>query len=331
MLKLIVLAIATLQLSEAFNVDGWVKRHCVTNKKVDYPIENSANFYCENVSFTKQELDDIQRGGFLISSNKRIIFEGGDIGTLNKQLLMKFPRCEELILHDVKVKLDASTDRTNHPLSSIVVNGCTVSGNKDSILFKLLPNLKKLTLFNNLFDHKILDKDLLGENSKIIELSISHNNFEKVSDDAFSGLKNMETLSIGAGMEQLQPQLLAANKKLITLSLSGNKFHQIPCDGIPQGIEILDLSDNQIKQPSYEKCDMLKSVRNLDLSNNGIEYLNADAFDPLEFVEEINLSGNKLNFFTKAHVQNLKYLKKINLSGNRIRSTDIKGKVVVVL
>lgn len=331
MWKLLVLSIATLNFSDCFDVDGWVKRHCVTNKKIDYPIESDSNFYCENVSFTKQELDDIQRGGFLISTNKRVIFKGGDIGTLNKQMLMKFPRCEELILHDVKVKLDASTDRINHPLTSLVFNGCTVNGNKDSKLFKLLLNLKKLTLFNNIFDYKVLDKNLFGENSKLRELSINHNNFEKVNDDALSGFENVEILSFGAGLEILPPQLLAGNKKIISLSLSNNKFHQIPCEGIPQGIEIISLSDNQIKQPNFEKCEFLKSIRKLDLSNNGIEYLSADVFDPLEYVEELNLSGNKLNFFTKAHVQNLKYLKKINLSGNRIRVTDIKGKVIVEL
>lgn len=331
MLSLIVLAAIIINISECFDVDGWVKKHCVTNKNIDYPINSTSNFYCENVSFTSQELDDIQRGGFLISTNKQIIFEGGDIGILNRKMIMKFPRCEELVLYNVKVKLDVSADRINHPLSSLIINGCIVTGNKDTKLLKLLPNLKQLSLFNNLFDYMVLDKNLIGENSKIIELSVNQNNFQSINDDALAGLKVLENLSLGVGLEKMPVQLLERNKKIVSLSLSYNKFLQIPCESIPQGIESLDLSNNQIKQPNLEKCEFVKSIKLFDLSNNGIEYLSAGMFDPLEYVEELNLFGNKLSFFTKAHVQNLKYLEKIDLSGNRIRDTDIKGKVVVLL
>lgn len=320
-----------LQISSSFNVDSWVKRYCVTNKNVEFPIKSTSNFYCENVAFTKQELEDIQKGGFVISNNKRIIFNGGDIGIVNKKFLKKFSRCEELVLYNVKMKFDTTNDRVTHPLQTFTMHSSTVSGNKDTPFFKSFPNLKEITLFGNKFDYKVLDKETFGVNNKIIKLSIKHNNFEDIKDDTLSGLPNLKELTIGAGLVQLSPQLLSGADKLETLSLSGNKFQEIPCEGLPKGIDNLDLSENKITQLKFEKCKFLKSIRNFDLSENGIEYLNAGIFDPLEYVENIDLSKNKLNYFTKSHVQNLKYLEKIDLSGNRITGTDIKGKISVIL
>lgn len=328
MWKFFLLSISILQLSQAFDVDGWVKKFCVKDKEMMFYEEN---FYCENASFTRQELDDIQHGGFVISNDKTIMFKGGDIGVLNENFLKKFPHSENLKFQEVKIKLDQSSGTINHPFNSINFRECEFSGIKDSLFFQQLQNLKHLGINDNKFDTSVLDKNLFGHNSNLLSLHLRNNSFEKIDDNAFEGLSNIETFTLSASLDHISPHLLSGMKKLNYLDLTGNKFVQVPCDAIPESVEELSLTENELRKPSFVGCKSLKNLKNLYLGENNIEDLDESAFEALENLEHIALDHNKLKGLSNELFKNLKNLKRIYLVGNGIEKTDIRSDIIVDL
>lgn len=183
MWKIIIFFAISLQLTQAFDIDGWVKKFCVKNKKEFVAEELHQNLFCENARFTKQESDDIQKGGFVISNSKIMLFKGGDIGLLNEHFLRKFPHCEQLFFDGVKIKLDESSEFINHLVQSITFTGCDISGIKGSQLFQHLKNLTNLTFIGNKFDESVFNKNFLDHLAKIASLKIENNIFAKIEDN----------------------------------------------------------------------------------------------------------------------------------------------------
>lgn len=328
MWKIILASICIVQLSQAFDIDGWVKKHCIKDKALVYPEDN---FYCENPSFTSHELEDIQRGGFVISNHKNIIFKGGDIGILNENFLKKFPHCEILSFEDVKVKLDQSSELINHPIETIAFTGCKLSGLKDSLFFQHLQNLKNVAFLENELDTSVISKNLFGQNSKLISLILLDNDFEKIDDNAFEGLPNIEVLTLKEFLDHLSPHLLSGMNHLKKLTLKGNRLEQVPCDSIPESIEELSLTDNKIHQPSFKGCKFVKNLKSLYFGGNGIEHIDESVFEHFENIEKIYLDYNKLKDVSNDVFKNCKHLKDVKLSGNGIKKTDIRNDIAVEL
>lgn len=333
MWKFILLSLASIQLSQGFDIDGWVKKYCVRDTKVNFLLDfpHTHNLYCENFSFTKQEREDMQKGDFVISNDKIIIFKGGDIGVLNQRFLKKFPHAENMVFLDVKVQVEESTEPIDHPVENLSFMKCFLSGIKDTHFFKNLINLKHLGFDRCKFDYSVLEKNLFGSESKLIGLSLEENDFAKINDDAFDGLGNLEILFLGADLENLSPHLLSQLTKLKELNLSRNKLNKIPCDAIPESIEELSLPGNKIYKPSFEGCKSFKNLKRLYLGGNDIKSIDESAFDHLDNLEELALDYNKIEGISNAHFKNLKKLKRINLDGNGIKKTDIRSDISVEL
>lgn len=331
MWKFLLISIVSIELSQAFDIDGWVRKYCIKDKKMDLSVDLKENFFCENPSFTRQELDDIHKGGFVISNSKNIIFKGGDIGLLDEHFLTKFPHCVRLIFEKVNIKLDESLELINHPVESITFTHCEISGIKGSHFFQHLQKLTHLGFIGNKFDQSVLDKGFLGPNPKLISLYFQNNDFAKIDDNAFEGLPNIEALLLSAHLDHVPSHLLSGMSKLKHLNLSGNKLLQVPCESLPNNLEELSLPGNKIQKPSFEGCKFLRSLKRLYLGGNDIETLDNLVFDHLANLEELALDYNKLNSVHDVAFKNLKHLKRINLSGNGIKNSDLRRDISIEL
>lgn len=295
-------------------------------------IENICRaFTCEKFNFTKQELEEIQKEEFVISNEKAVIFEGGDIGILNDRFLEKFPLAERFVFMNAKITLDESEEPMKHQVEEINFQRCQIVGSKNTQFFRNLLNLSGLGFSRCEFDHGSLEKNLFGNDSKITQLALYRNNFQAINNDAFEGLRSLETLSLTADLEELPPHLLSKLVKLKELDLSENQLQTVPCDAIPESVEEIIFFRNNIQKPSFEGCRFLKSLKKLNLIGNDIKSIEETTFEPLENLEELRLDFNKIKAISNAHFQNLKHLKEINLKGNGFETTDIRREIIVEL
>lgn len=286
MWTIILLILATSYLSQGFKIGEWVGKFCSEEKLLYRQWEPS--FRCENFNFAEQELQEFQEGDFLVSVQRIIFIESGDIGVLDENFLKKFPNAEEFLFRNVKLHFDLSTESIDHPLVSIRFVNCEISGIKDTLFFQNLINMKDLELVDCQFDHPVLEKRLLGPSSELISLRIKRNSFE-IKDDAFEGLLNLRILKLADDFENLST-LLSKLVLLEVLDLSRNNLTSIPCEAIPRSVKRLTLSHNQIHEPSLKGCKFAEDLIILDLKGNGIEDFDVSTIDLLKNTTKVILS-----------------------------------------
>lgn len=80
-------------------------------------------------------------------------------------------------------------------------------------------------------------------------------------------------------------------------------------------VEVLDLSNNNLKGALPAEIRLLKKLRILDVSNNQMTGIPAE-IGQLEMLEELDYSNNQLTGLP-LELGNLKRIKKINFSGNK--------------
>ena len=86
-----------------------------------------------------------------------------------------------------------------------------------------------------------------------------------------------------------------------------------------EGLQALDLSQNQISHLSEESFSGLTSLLTINLENNLLSTLPVDLFQGLSNLENILLQGNLLTSIDATTFLNLHSLKRIDLSKNQIR------------
>lgn len=293
--------------------------------KLDCESKNN-EILCQNIKLSNDQLNEIQskQDSFELSEGTNITFENSDIGTLNANFLKRFPNCIDLTLSNVNFILDSSEILNDHPLKSINIIECKISGVKNSALLKNLKNLEHFGLINSELDYKVLEKNFFGDNAAIKTLDINNGNLEKVEDDAFSGMENVEHIDFADfDVLSFNEKLFENKNNLKFLKLRGNKLKKIPKYNLPK-LENLQLHINEIHEISKSDFESYKTLKKLDLGKNGIEKLSEDVFDTLENLEELCLANNEIENISKDNFKNLKHLKKVNLKGNKIKQTDVK-------
>ncbi|KAL5286685.1 Con family protein [Megaselia abdita] len=322
MFKTSLLFCAILVVCSGFDSGGFVKKFCKKNDK-DVLV-------CESVQFTEDQLKKIQVQNFIISEEKNISFVNSFIGVLNENFLKCFPYCIDLTLKNVTFFFDNSETHGHHPLLSLNINESTVRGNKNGSLLKNLQNLHHFGLINSALEYRIFDKNFLGNNPSIKSLDINNGNIEKVEDDAFAGLGNVEYIDFADfDVLSFKPNLFKNKDNLKFLKLRGNHLEKVPKYNLPK-LEELQLHVNKIEKISKTDFETYKTLKKLDLGKNGIKTLDVDVFYDLEHLEELCLAGNEISQITQENFKNLKHLKKVNLSENKIKETDLKDMKIEV-
>lgn len=315
MFKVILAIFGILAVSSGFDSEGFVKKFCHINKNV---------LVCEHVRFTDDQLNKIQAQTFIISEEKNISIVSSSIGILNEKFLKCFPNCIDLTLKNVTFSFDNSETQGHHPIRSLNINNCIIRGNKHGTLLTHLQHLQHFGLINSALEHRILDKHFLGNNPSIKSLDINNGNIEKVEDNAFEGLENVEYIDFADfDVLSFKPALFKNKENLKFLKLRGNRLKSVPKYDLP-ALEELQLHINKIDHISKSDFEDYKTLRKLDLGKNMIQTLDVDVFEDLKHLEELCLAGNEISQISKNNFKNLMNLKKLNLSGNKIQKTDVK-------
>ncbi|KAL5291079.1 Tl.2 family protein [Megaselia abdita] len=318
----------------AFNSDEFLKKYCEKNKFYE-SFHTKVDLYCLNVKFSPEELREIQSEDFVLANEKRIIFEGGDLDVVNINFLKKFPLTVEILFSKTLLKLTTQNEvvDSNLPLESIYISESKVFGNNNVNLFNSLPNLKHLSLTLNNMEEKTLTKQFLGNSSHLNYVQIFGPIFEKIDDDAFGDLPNIETLNLSFLNLTSLPRSIKNLKRLTWINLSRNELTEFPKEVLLSSLEDINLSSNKIDHISKEDFKNFPNLTTLFLGNNGIENIEIDTFNDLQKLEELALDGNKLSNVSKAHFEKLLNLKRVNLDRNfiNVETSDLKGSGVFEL
>ena len=132
----------------------------------------------------------------------------------------------------------------------------------------------------------ILPDYILSGSERFLQLDLSHNSIETISNDSFSNLVSIRTLE-----------------------LSDNKIQTIDY--------IFEKSDN------CTKCKLFQKLKTLNLIHNQLTQLKNKVFECLVNLEQLVLDYNDLYLIEKNAFSNLKYLIRLSIRSNRLK--HVKG------
>ncbi|KAK5642788.1 hypothetical protein RI129_008955 [Pyrocoelia pectoralis] len=172
------------------------------------------------------------------------------------------------------------------------------------------PLLKSLYLSQNFLTH--LRDDFIDAPSLRL-LDISHNSLNHVANNAFKGLRQLETLNLESN--KISRLVYKHLSNLISLTLSDNKITNLTTIEFNrlQHLQSLNLSNNNIVTLPMLAFHKLFSLQELDLHNTRLTEIKPSMFAGLENLKSLNLSGNKLLKITPGTFKGVKGLKILNL------------------
>ncbi|PWA72706.1 leucine-rich repeat protein [Artemisia annua] len=200
-----------------------------------------------------------------------------------------------------------------------------LAGNKLNSLVPIMPNLLRLDLSWNNFEH--IEDVGIWRQCHLKELSVSYNHFRiklidspknvsECSQYAFERLNLQESLK-GA----FPADSLGRMANLRVLTLSGNKL----TGPIPESLgrlrllEELILSDNQLTGPIPESIGRLAALIVLDLSNNQLTGHVPTSLGRLVSLQVFKAGSNSLNGTIPVSIGQLTKLRELNISFNSLQ------------
>lgn len=167
---------------------------------------------------------------------------------------------------------------------------------------QLFPEMSKVSsvMLSNLALTKVT-KETFGRNVLLTSLSLSFNNIEEISDDAFFGLKKLNDLDVSYNnISKLSDGLLPSS--IDRFSASGNLIKQFKITKSLPKLTHLDLSDSQLSD-TFTFNNIPKTYPSLQYLNlQGNHLINFSISGSLDFIHgndvEINLSSNYIQILT---------------------------------
>lgn len=119
------------------------------------------------------------------------------------------------------------------------------------------------------------------------------------------------------------PTLLEITKRLTKIYSAGKqmKLTTDVFDGA-EDIEMINLSDGDLKEIEPRAFYGAKKLRKLDLSANELTYLPRDMFPQGNQMKELDVSNNQISRLFRSTFKSLRSLKKLDLSNNKIKELN---------
>ena len=175
-----------------------------------------------------------------------------------------------------------------------------------------LPETPKITI-NCDSIYSVCDKDKnLTEVPKNIsadtkELDLSGNAIENITEDSFSHLQNLTTVSLkNSAVSHISPDSFVNLTQITSLQLAGNSMTSLP-DGVFRSqnkLERMDLGDNPLQEIGANTLMGLKSMTDLRLSGSALQTI-----DPKAFIQTSSLIVLQLDIIQINNFQTIIYNK----------------------
>lgn len=204
-------------------------------------------------------------------------------------------------------------------------------------------------------DLPVLPDAVLTDLPGIQSIIFTHSNLSTISPYAFSGLRQLETLTIvdnpnltlfqswtphnldqlvkldvhTNGIFELDTRALHRLPKLMHLNLNDNFIQEIPVGffDFSLNIETLDLSSNLLTRiESYTFRALLRLI-DLNLAHNKINYMDPYSFTTITRLQRLNLEGNQISTINSVIFHNLAHLEFLNLHANTLDDNSIEKEV----
>ncbi|XP_033759543.1 chaoptin-like [Pecten maximus] len=192
---------------------------------------------------------------------------------------------------------------------------------------KRMMKLERLSMRHNVQSSPVRLNGGRFPTSNLLHLDLSHNNFTKISDNAFAHLRGtLQILNLeNVGLDFSHLSFLINMTRLHSLYLGGNGNYPLHLDGEP----FFGLNLRSLKYLGLNKCEMalakenifegLENLTHLDLSGNMLHVI-PSAILKLTSLVSINLSQNtKLD-----HIQDRAFVMLSNLREIDLRGTDLR-------
>ncbi|XP_024937817.1 protein artichoke isoform X2 [Cephus cinctus] len=207
-----------------------------------------------------------------------------------------------------------------------------------------LSNLRKLNFgYNSL---RLLEDGTFDGLSRLEQLDLRNNNLVSIHGRSFRSMGILVDLNLmGNRLEMIRPEIFQENSRLEILDLSRNHLKHIPhatfintrdlrelyashntLTELPgslhdlKGLQVLDLSFNNLNILSPETLSSLTSLLELKLVRNKIRELKEGAFDRLPRLSLIDLENNDLRVIERNAIRALPELQALRLGKNRLQS-----------
>jgi hypothetical protein len=165
----------------------------------------------------------------------------------------------------------------------------------------------------------VLNANFFTNKSRLEKVWLKVCNIQNITEDAFSELKNLSTLSlIYNKITEIPEHLFVELTNLINLDLSGNQLRELPPTLLAKNrnLEKLSLRENKINELPDGLFDSLEELVVLEMRSNEIEVLQADTFKHNRKLKELSLETNKIRAIPGRFFNDFVSLTELDLGNN---------------
>lgn len=279
-----------------------------TITKTESLLANISSYQIDRIKSLKLECNDIM---FFESSLESTTTPGNFLGNLNSLLKLSIEYC--------KIKYIPATAFSNMKV------------------------LKSLSLSTHNIDWSVMNLELHPESfrglTELKEMHLADNNIWSLPNEVFCPLYTLRVLNLtGNRLSDISQLSLsdwgkgpiapgkACNTGLEVLDLSGNDITLMPDNGLSalRSLNALYLQENLLKEIADRAFVGLGTLEILNLSNNKLTALTPELFQSSRKIRQVNLQNNSLSVLAPGVFEGLDRLEMLDLSRNQLTSTWVK-------
>eukprot|EP00002_Diphylleia_rotans_P008824 TRINITY_DN1880_c0_g1_i7.p1 TRINITY_DN1880_c0_g1~~TRINITY_DN1880_c0_g1_i7.p1 ORF type:complete len:751 (+),score=128.70 TRINITY_DN1880_c0_g1_i7:42-2294(+) len=259
------------------------------------------------------------------------------------RLLARFPHVKSLALRDAVVLspppmgLGADGRMDVEPLTQIRDLRITSSSNRSTLwVLEHVPHLQSLSMVSCGLTSLPSQQQIFGLTG-LLQLDLQGNNITDLPDDLFAFLPSIRSASLQRNTLKTLPPTIVFCQSMTALHIGTNFIKKLP--PLPS-LEVLDWSNNDLKQYPQESLEGLSSLQHLSLARNGFSSLTqvharqqnrnhgaAHSIFPFPLLRSLDLSQNEIETVPDS-ISSLEHLTWLSLARNRIQnSPEFVGKL----
>lgn len=209
----------------------------------------------------------------------------------------------ELVLDDIKLGALPSNFFSGYNIQKLDISHCdldSLNGDGGKALSGLEDTLEELEIVSSFTEENVKTKLDLSHMRKLSELDLSFNAITHLSNDWFAnGPSSLTRLLLSNNaIEKVDDQVFANLNNLESLYFDGNRFGPIKRSMLPNPatrLEILELDNNALTNVPEDLFTNMPELRSLSLRTNGIRRYEEITFKPIwSRMDAIDLRGNPI-------------------------------------